>query len=137
MQAPRPSPKPKESKYVSIFSDSKPDSDIAFRDAAEGLLKQSADRYVVGVDNLTVSMDGFSMIDQTLEPEILLEVMLLKHTGQPDDRTNPATWLLFPSGFRYTDERTYQLRNDNTNITTFADIIIRLNQIAARVHEER
>ena len=46
---PRPQ-KPKESKYVSIFSDSQPDSDISFRDAAEGLLRQSADRYVVGVD---------------------------------------------------------------------------------------
>ena len=71
--------KPKESKYVSIFSDSRPDSDISFRDAAEGLLRQSAERYVVGVDNLTVSMDGFSMIDQTLEPEVLLEVLLLQH----------------------------------------------------------
>ena len=134
MQAPRP--KPKESKFVSIFSDSKPDSDISFRDAAEGLLRQSADRYVVGVDNLTVNMDGFSMIDQTVEPEILLEVMLLKHTGAPDDPVNPATWLQFPSEFRYTDERTYQLRNDNTNITTFADIIQRLNEIAAKVTED-
>ena len=101
MQAPRP--KPKESKFVSIFSDSKPDSDISFRDAAEGLLRQSADRYVVGVDNQTVNMDGFSMIDQTVEPEILLEVMLLKHTGTPDDAINPATWLQFPSEFRHTD----------------------------------
>ena len=64
---------------MSIFSDSRPDSDISFRDAAEGLLRQSAERYVVGVDNLTVSMDGFSMIDQTLEPEVLLEVLLLQH----------------------------------------------------------
>ena len=102
MQAPRP--KPKESKYVSIFSDSKPDSDIAFRDAAEGLLKQSADRYVVGVDNLTVSMDGFSMIDQTLEPEILVEVLLLQHAGAPaavDNQALPATWLPFPAGFQF------------------------------------
>ena len=136
MQAPRP--KPKESKYVSIFSDSKPDSDIAFRDAAEGLLKQSADRYVVGVDNLTVSMDGFSMIDQTLEPEILVEVLLLQHAGAPalvDNQALPATWLAFPTGFQYTDSVSYQLRNDQTNITTFSDIIMRLNEIAAKVHE--
>ena len=46
--------RPKESKFVSIFSDSRPDSDISFRDAAQGLLKQSAERYMVGVDNLTV-----------------------------------------------------------------------------------
>ena len=63
--------KPKESKYVSIFSDSEPDSDISFRDAAEGLLRQSAERYVVGVDNLTINMAGFSMIAQTAEPEVV------------------------------------------------------------------
>ena len=136
MQAPRP--KPKESKYVSIFSDSQPESDISFRDAAEGLLRQSADRYVVGVDNLTVNMDGFSMIDQTLEPEILLEVLLLQHAGAPaatDNQLQPATWLDFPAGFQYTDSVSYQLRNDQTNITTFADVIMRLNEIAAKVHE--
>ena len=75
--------KPKESKYVSIFSDSRPDSDISFRDAAEGLLRQSAERYVVGVDNLTVSMDGFSMIDQTLEPEVLLECSCSTELSMP------------------------------------------------------
>ena len=124
--------KPKESKYVSIFSDSRPDSDISFRDAAEGLLRQSAERYVVGVDNLTVSMDGFSMIDQTLEPEVLLEVLLLQHRAVNADLLgNETTWLNFPADFRYADSRSYQLRNDSTNITTFADVIIRLNEIAA------
>ena len=128
--------KPKESKYVSIFSDSRPDSDISFRDAAEGLLRQSAERYVVGVDNLTVSMDGFSMIDQTLEPEVLLEVLLLQHRAVNADLLgNETTWLNFPADFRYADSRSYQLRNDSTNITTFADVIIRLNEIAAAVHE--
>ena len=68
-----------------MFSDSKPDSDISFRDAAEGLLKQSAERYMVGVDNLTISMDGFSMIDQTPEPEVLLEVLLLQHFAGPGE----------------------------------------------------
>ena len=106
MQAkPRPQ-KPKESKYVSIFSDSKPDSDISFRDAAEGLLRQSADRYVVGVDNLTINMDGFSMIDQTSEPEVLLEVLLLQHkiANDPDldASDDDLTWLNFPADFQYT-----------------------------------
>ena len=117
--------RPKESKFVSVFSDSKPDSDIAFRDAAEGLLKQSAERYMVGVDNLSISMDGFSMIDQTPEPEVLLEVLLLQHFAGPDALGNFATWQDFPADFRYTEIRSYQLRNDGTNITTFADIISR------------
>ena len=131
---PKPAQKPKESKYVSVFSDSQPDSDISFRDAAEGLLRQSADRYVVGVDNLTINMDGFSMIDQTAEAEVLLEVLLLKHSNA-DVQNDETTWLDFPAGFRYADSVSYQLRNDSTNITTFADVIIRLNEIAAKVHE--
>ena len=132
---PKPRPqKPKESKYVSVFSDSQPDSDISFRDAAEGLLRQSADRYVVGVDNLTINMDGFSMVDQTAQAEVLLEVLPLKHSNT-DVQNDETTWLDFPAGFRYTDSVSYQLRNDSTNITTFADIIIRLNEIAAKVHE--
>ena len=132
---PKPRPqKPKESKYVSVFSDSQPDSDISFRDAAEGLLRQSADRYVVGVDNLTINMDGFSMIDQTVQAEVLLEVLPLKHSNA-DVLNDETTWLDFPSDFRYTDSVSYQLRNDSTNITTFADIIIRLSEIAAKVHE--
>ena len=132
---PKPRPqKPKESKYVSVFSDSQPNSDISFRDAAEGLLRQSADRYVVGVDNLTINMDGFSMIDQTKQAEVLLEVLPLKHSNA-DVQNDETTWLDFPGGFRYADSVSYQLRNDSTNITTFADIIIRLNEIAAKVHE--
>ena len=113
---PTPRPlKPKESKYVSVFSDSSPDSDISFRDAAEGLLRQSAERYVVGVDNLTINMDGFSMIDQTSEPEVLLEVLLLQHDHlNADDEADEKTWFEFPAGFQYGESQSYQLRNDST-----------------------
>ena len=123
----------KESKFVSIFSDSRPDSDISFRDAAQGLLKKSAEKYVVGVDNLTVSMDGLSMLDQGTA-QVVLEVLVLKHAALNADQAGAtAGWLDFPSGFRYADSQSYQLRNDGPNITTFADIIGRLNQVAARV----
>jgi len=125
--------RPKESKFVSIFSDSEPDSDISFRDAAQGLLKQSAERYMVGVDNLTVSMDGFSMIDQTATPQVIIEVLRLQHSAT-DVAGNPATWLEFPSQFRHADPGSYQLRNDGPNITTYADMVIRLNEIAANVN---
>ena len=76
------------------------------------------------------------MIDQTSEPEVLLEVLLLKHrAGAADASDDDTTWLDFPAGFQYTKSASYQLGNDSTNITTFADVIIRLNQIAAKVHE--
>lgn len=121
--------RPKESKFVSIFSDSRPDSDISFRDAAQGLLKQSAERYMVGVDNLTVSMDGFSMIDQTPTPEVIIEVLKLQHK-LTEAAGNAASWLEFPREFRHADAGSYQMRNDGPNITAYADIVVRLNEIA-------
>ena len=49
-----------ESKYVSVFADSQPDVDVTFR---EELLKRPSDHYMVGVDNLTVSLNSLSMLD--------------------------------------------------------------------------
>ena len=52
-----------ESKYVSVFADSRPDVDVTFRDP---LLTRPTSHYVVGVDNLTVSSRALSMIEPVL-----------------------------------------------------------------------
>ena len=49
-----------ESKYVSVFADSRPDIDITFRDV---LLSRPTDHYVVGVDNFTMTNTSLSMIE--------------------------------------------------------------------------
>jgi len=49
-----------ESKYVSLFADSRPDVDVTFRDP---LLTRPTSHFVVGVDNLTVSSRALSMIE--------------------------------------------------------------------------
>ena len=49
-----------ESKYVSLFADSRPDVDVTFRDP---LLTRPTSHYVVGVDNLTVCSKALSMIE--------------------------------------------------------------------------
>ena len=49
-----------ESKYVSVFADSRPDVDVTFRDP---LLTRPTSHYVVGVDNLTVCSKALSMIE--------------------------------------------------------------------------
>ena len=41
-----------ESKYVSLFADSRPDVDVTFKDP---LLSRPTSHYMVGVDNLTES----------------------------------------------------------------------------------
>ena len=52
-----------ESKYVSVFADSRPDVDVTFRDP---LLTRPTSHYIVGVDNLTVSSRALSMIEPVL-----------------------------------------------------------------------
>ena len=49
-----------ESKYVSVFADSRPDVDVTF---GEELLSRPTDHFMVGVDNLTVSLNSLSMLD--------------------------------------------------------------------------
>ena len=49
-----------ESKYVSVFADSRPDVDVTFSDE---LLSRPSDHFMVGVDNLTVSLNSLSMLD--------------------------------------------------------------------------
>ena len=48
-----------ESKYVSVFADSRPDVDVTFR---QELLSRPSDHFLVGVDNLTVSLNSLSML---------------------------------------------------------------------------
>ena len=88
---------------------------------------------MVGVDNLTVSMDGFSMIDQTPTPEVIIEVLKLQHK-LTEAAGNAASWLEFPREFRHADAGSYQMRNDGPNITAYADIVVRLNEIASKVN---
>ena len=49
-----------ESKYVSMFADSRPDLDVTFRDP---LLTRPTSHYLVGVDNFTVCSRALSMIE--------------------------------------------------------------------------
>ena len=47
-----------ERKYVTVFAQSKADVDVSFRD---DLLLKPADRYVVGIDTLVATINGFGM----------------------------------------------------------------------------
>ena len=49
-----------ETKFVTCFADARPDVDITFRDV---LLTRPADHYLVGVDNLSMTSTGLSMIE--------------------------------------------------------------------------
>ena len=49
-----------ESKYVSLFADSRPDVDVTFRDV---ILSRPTDHYLVGVDDFNMTSTNLSMIE--------------------------------------------------------------------------
>ena len=86
-----------ESKYVSLFADSRPDVDVTFRDP---LLTRPTSHYVVGVDNLSVASRALSMIEpiETAHHTDLLRVVRKptvnaaggNNRGQDSDADDPA-----------------------------------------------
>ena len=88
---------PADSRYVSLFSDASNKSDITFSDGHKGLLPKSTKLDEVGVDNLTLSLNGLSMLTPSKTEPIILEVIALHqsefHFRQP---TNVAG---FPGRF--------------------------------------
>ena len=52
-----------DTKFITLFADSRPDVDITFKDP---VLTKSTNNYLVGVDNLTVCSTALSMIDEVV-----------------------------------------------------------------------
>ena len=90
--------KPADSRYVSLFSDSSNKSDITFSDGHKGLLPKSTKLYEVGVDNLSISLNGLSMITPSKTEPVILEVIGLR-TYQ-NQTGNVQHWYDFPSQFQ-------------------------------------
>ena len=62
-----------ESKYVTLFADSRPDVDVTFRDV---LLSRPTDHYLVGVDNFSMTNTSLSMIEpMTKDKEFFLRIV--------------------------------------------------------------
>ena len=135
----KPVVKAADSRYVSLFSDADNKSDITFQDGHKGLLPKSTKLYEVGVDNLTLSMNGLSMVTPSATEPIILEILALRtYTGQgPNDAV--IFWQEFPAEFRlgtqvagFGDARDYQLL-DSDVFTTLAQFMDRLHAIAQRI----
>ena len=135
----KPVIKAADSRYVSLFSDANNKSDITFQDGHKGLLPKSTKLYEVGVDNLTLSMNGLSMVTPSATEPIILEILALRtYVGQgPND--GAIQWPEFPAEFRLGTQvagfgaaRDYQLL-DSDVFTTLAQFMDRLDAIAERI----
>ena len=96
----KPVLKAADSRYVSLFSDASNNSDITVSDGHKGLLPKSTKLYEVGIDNLTLSMNGLSMLTPSATEPIILEILALRtYNGQAaGDAANQ--WPRFPVDFR-------------------------------------
>ena len=68
-----------DSRYVSVFADSTPDVDITFMIP---FLARPSDHYLVGVDNLTISLSALGLL--------VIIAMLFKYLAQPESTTTTA-----------------------------------------------
>ena len=133
----KPVQKAADSRYVSLFSDANNKSDITIRDGHKGLLPKSTKLYEVGIDNLTLSLNGLSMLTPSSTEPIMLEILALR-VVQGQQIGNPATWPNFPADFRipallggYTANAFQML--DSDTYTTFRQIEERLFTIGTLV----
>ena len=125
----KPVQKPADSRYVSLFSDSNNKSDITFTDGHKGLLPKSTKLYEVGVDNLSISLNGLSMIPPSKTEPIILEVIALR-TDANAIYGVVQSWPRFPEAFRMGPA--YELRDDQL-YKTFGEFMDQLNLIATVV----
>jgi len=128
----KPVLKAADSRYVSLFSDADNKSDITMNDGHKGLLPKSTKLYEVGVDNLTLSLNGLSMLTPSSTEPIILEILALRtYQGQqPNDLE--AQWLAFPGAFRLGGAANFQLL-DTEVYTTYSQVMDRLEQIGGEV----
>ena len=62
-----------DSRFVSVFADSTPDVDITFM---VPFLQRPTDHYIVGVDNLTISLSALGLLDDEVDPKnIIMQVV--------------------------------------------------------------
>ena len=62
-----------DSRFVSVFADSTPDVDITFM---VPFLQRPTDHYIVGVDNLTISLSALGLLDDEADPKnVILQVL--------------------------------------------------------------
>ena len=142
----KPVLKAADSRYVSLFSDADNKSDITISDGHKGLLPKSTKLYEVGIDNLTLSMNGLSMLTPSATEPIILEILALRTYGGQNagglaQNLVVANWTAFPAGFRLGTQvatfgvaRDYQLL-DSDIFTTVAQFMDRLDTIAAKISE--
>ena len=130
-----------ETKFVTCFADARPDVDITFRDV---LLTRPADHYLVGVDNLSMTSTGLSMIEPLSgDHEALLRIVKNRAVDAynplvPDTALNLDAFLLANNHDLATHTRVndpnfeFEIKTTEVQLSV-QQLLHRLNELAASV----
>ena len=125
--------KTSESRFVSVFADSVPDTDITFM---VPFLKRPTDHYVVGVDNLTISLSKLGILDS--ENEVILQVIRRRRVGGGGGNANNpfsgAAVNFFPTAFSM--DGGFSQHKLGITILTLNEFLIRLDTFASQISSD-
>ena len=122
-----------DSRFVSVFADSTPDVDITFM---VPFLQRPTDHYIVGVDNLTISLSALGLLDDEKDPKNII-MQVLRRQAQAGVGVVNAAVDRNPNMFRLGDEANddfFKFRaNAQGTILSLNEFMMQLDGFGSRV----
>ena len=123
-----------DSRFVSVFADSTPDVDITFM---VPFLQRPTDHYIVGVDNLTISLSALGLLDDEKDPKNII-MQVLRRQAQDGGNVVNAAVDRNPAYFQFgtpSDDMFKFRGNSQGVILSLNEFMMQLDNFGSRVSE--
>ena len=119
-----------DSRFVSVFADSTPDVDITFM---VPFLQRPTDHYIVGVDNLTISLSALGLLDDEVDPKNII-MQVIRRQAQAGATNLPAVDR-DPDNFELGMQNAAFRANAQGVILSLNEFMMQLDNFGSRVSE--